>query len=114
MTAEVRLTLTPIEEIKAVVDVLAGLGIDPLHLHVDGKRSTNPRPDIHMWIRFRTDFERVCAAFEAGPVEERRACPHGQREWWATSETSARKLLIRCVSFDHHHDWEPRTAEAKR
>lgn len=98
---------TPIAEIKAVVDTLADLGIDALHLHVDGKKTTDHRPDLALWVIYRTEFLRLCEAFNAKPVE-RRWAPAGQREWFAEADTGARRLLIQCVSFEHHHDWEPR------
>ncbi|WGL50668.1 hypothetical protein P5P86_11905 [Nocardioides sp. BP30] len=105
------IVLTPIAEIKAVVDTLADLGIDPLHLHIDGQRPTDRRPSMTTWIRYRTDFERVCDAFKAKPTERRYSQP-GQREWYAESDTATRRLLIQCVSFEHHEDWQPRAVSA--
>ena len=105
------IVLTPIVEIKAVVDTLADLGVDPLHLHIDGQRPTDQRANINAWIRYRTDFERVCAVFKAKPTE-RRHCQPGQREWYAESDTVTRRLLLQCVSFEHHPDWRPREVSA--
>lgn len=105
------LVVTPISEIKAVVDTLAGLGIDPLHLHIDGQRPTDHRPNITVWVRYRTEFEATCGAFNAKAVE-RRFIQHGQREWYAESDTATRRLLIQCVSFEHHADWAPRQVSA--
>lgn len=105
MTTEV--IVTPITEIKAVIDVLADLGLDPLHLHVDGHVPTDQRPSISMWIRYRTDFFRVCEAFAVTP-RERPFTQHGARSWFAESDSVTRCLLVQCVSFEHHHDWEPR------
>lgn len=101
------LTITPIAEIKAVVDVLADLGIDALHLRADAKTVDDTRPDVSLWVTYRTEFLRVCEAFQLKPVERRYAGP-GQRAWFAERDTNDRRLLVQCVSFEHHHDWEPR------
>jgi hypothetical protein len=105
--SEETLRLTPIDEIKAVVDTFADLGIDPLHLHVDGKRPLDQRPDIRVWVRYRMEFERVIDAFGAKPKERDYRMP-GQREWFAEKDTDGRRLLLQCVSFEHHDDWQPR------
>lgn len=101
------LVITPISEIKAIVDQLVDLGVDALHLRADAKKVGDLRPDVSLWITHRTDFERVCEAFGAKPVE-RRYRQAGQREWFAEKDTGTRRLLIQCVSFEHHHDWQPR------
>ena len=110
MSEQLAIALTPIDEIKEFVDVLADMGIDPLHLHIDGHRPTDARPSISVWIRHRTEFEAICARLKAKPVERRYSQP-GQREWWAESDTTTRRLLMQCVSFEHHHDWEPRPTQ---
>ena len=101
------LRIPPIAEIKAVVDVLADLGIDALHLRADAKKVGDTRPDISLWVTYRTEFLRVCEAFGIKPVE-RIAHQPGQREWYAERDTDDRRLLVQCVSFEHHEDWEPR------
>lgn len=101
------LTTTPITEIKAIVDVLAELGIDALHFRADAKKVGDTRPDISLWITYRSEFLRVCEAFGLKPVE-RRYAGEGQRAWFAERDTDDRRLLVQCVSFEHHHDWEPR------
>lgn len=101
--------IPPVNAIKQVVDLLDELGIDPLHLHADGAKVLDARHDIKLWLRYRTDFERVCAALKAKPVE-RPHRGHGQREWYAEPDTADRRLLVQCVSFEHHPDWEAREA----
>jgi hypothetical protein len=101
------LAVTQIATIKALVDTLADLGISPLHLRVDAKHVGDHRPDISLWTQTRTDFERLCAHLKAKPAE-RRYRPVGQREWCAEHDTDERRLLLQCVSFAHHDDWEER------
>jgi hypothetical protein len=101
------LVITPIGEIKDVVDQLAELGIDALHLRADAKKVGDPRPDVSLWVTYRTEFLRVCEAFGV-KAQERRFAGAGRREWFAERDTATRRLLIQCVSFEHHHDWEPR------
>jgi len=95
-----------ITTLKELVDQLADLGIDPLHLHTDGHTNIRP-PDYRLWLRTRTDFFAVCEAFGLKPTEARWA-PEGQRSWSAAKDTDDRRLLVQCVSFEHHDDWEPR------
>lgn len=102
-----QLQITPIAETKSLVDLLADMGIDPLHLHVDGAKPLDARPNIKLWTRYRTEFFTLCERLGAKP-EERRFAPAGQREWYAESDTLTRRLLVQCVSFEHHDDWEPR------
>lgn len=102
------LTLSPITEIKALVDLLADMGLDPLHLNIDARSNLDRRPRINLWMRYRTDFETFCARIGAKPAEKRYTGGTGQREWHANSDTPARALLVQCVSFDHHPDWQPR------
>lgn len=105
------LDLPSITEVKAVVDLLADMEIDPLHLHVDGRRPMDSRPRITLWMRHRTDFMAVCDRIRVKP-QERIARTPGQREWFAEADTLARQLLIQCVSLVHHDDWEPREVPA--
>lgn len=98
------LHLVPIAEIKAIVDTLADLGIDPLHMHVDGHKPTDIRPDVQLWMRYRTDFERTCEALGAKKVEVRN-WQVGERRYSAEHDTDRRRLLIQCVSFRHHDDF---------
>ena len=65
-----------------------------------------PRVSLRLTIIGRTHYEAVCLALEAKATE--RVVQMGQRQWWAESDTSARKLLIEGVSFQHHDDWEAR------
>lgn len=99
--------LPPIAAIKAIVDTFADLGIDPLHLHSDGHKPTDRRPDLRVWCRYRTDFERVCQRLRL-KVTERRYVQTGQRAWFAEQDNADHRLLVECVSFEHHADWEPR------
>lgn len=101
------LRLTPMAEIKALIDLLAELDIDALHLRIDAKKVGDTRPDIALWTLYRTQFERLCEALKMNPTE-RRFSPPGQREWFAESDTATRRLLVQCVSFEHHPDWQPR------
>lgn len=111
-TAEQLALFLPVAEIKAVVDLLADLGLDPLHLNIDGRTPTEDRPNIRLWMRYRSDFERVCEALKAKPVE-RQAHYQGQRHWYAEADTDARRLLVQCVSLEHHPDWQPRPTKEK-
>ena len=97
----------PIAAIKAIIDTFADLGIDPLHFQADGARPTDRRPNVSVWCRYRTDFETVCARMKLKPVE-RRYVQHGQRHWYAERDTDTTRLLVQCVSLQHHDDWEPR------
>lgn len=101
------LELTPVNEIKALVDLLDSLGIDPLHLHIDGSRPTDSRPNVRLWLRYRTEFETVCKRLKLKPAE-RRYMQHGVREWNAEGDTPMRRLLVSCASLAHHPDWVPR------
>jgi hypothetical protein len=103
------LAVTQIATIKALVDTLADLGISPLHLLTNARKMSDTRPDISLWTQRRTDFEALCAHLKAKPVE-RMAHQPGQREWYAEHDTDERRLLIQCVSFPHHDDWQPREA----
>lgn len=96
--------LTPIEEVKLLVDLLDRLGITPLHLHVDTRTAT---PKANVSLASRSDFERFVEA--AGvPSVERPARVSGQREWFAEADTPGWEILVQAVSFVHHHDWKPR------
>lgn len=105
------LSLVQIDTIKGLVDVLHRLRMSPLHLHVDAKHVGDTRPDVKLWLRCRTDFEAFCAELGVRPVEARWN-PEGQRSWSAEHDTPERRLLVQCVSFQHHDDWEPRSAAA--
>lgn len=105
------LDLPPINAIKEIVDVLADMGIDPLHLNADGRKPTDGRHDIRLWLRYRTEFEAVCERLRLKPAE-RPFRQHGQREWFAVGDNDDRHLLVQCVSFEHHHDWISREASA--
>lgn len=107
-----QLTIVPTSAIKDLVDTLDGMGIDPLHLHIDGAKPLDPRPDIRLWCRYRTDFEAVCARLRLKPRERDGYGRMGQREWFAEHDDDRRRLLVQCVSFDHHPDWQPREAQA--
>jgi hypothetical protein len=100
----------PIAEVKRLVDILTDLDIEPLHLHVDGHKPTDLRPDVRLWTRTRTDYERLLDALKVKPKQrhERRYSPQGQREFYAEHDTDARRLLVQCVSLEHHDDWRPR------
>jgi hypothetical protein len=100
------MSVTPvgIGPLKALVDQLADLGIDPLHLHTDGHTEIRP-PDFRLWLRTRTDFERVCDALDLKPKRSRWD-PEGQRSYSATKDTDEARLLVQVVSFRHHDDWE--------
>lgn len=76
MTEQLALSIEtpPIAAIKAVVDVFADLGIDPLHLHVEGARPTDSRPNLSAWCRYRTDFERVCQRLQLKATERGGMC----------------------------------------
>jgi hypothetical protein len=104
-----QLAIVPTSAIKELVDILEDLGIDPLTLHIDGARPLDARPDVRLWCRYRTDFETVCERLRLKP-HERLARQHGQREWFAEHDDDRRRLLVQCVSFAHHDDWQPREA----
>lgn len=103
---------TPLAEVVAVLEVL-GCRSYTLHAtdsgywtaraHGDGAEA---RINIRLTIVGRTAFEQVCAALGAQPKE--RVIHVGQRSWFAEADTTARRLLIEGVSFQHHDDWEPR------
>lgn len=97
----------PIAAVKDLVDLLARLGLDPLHLHIDGARPLDSRPNVRLWLRHRTDFERVVTELGLRPTE-RRYVQSGQREWHAERDDDRTRLLVSCVSFEHHPDWQPR------
>lgn len=104
-----QLTLVPVTAVKAIVDRLADLGIDPLHLHIDGSKPTDARPNVRLWLRTRTDFNRFIdvPALAKKKVEERSGFSKDrQREFYVEDDTDERRLLIQCVSFPHHDDWE--------
>lgn len=102
------LSLVQIGVIKALVDQLHDLDLSPLHLRVDAKHVGDTRPDVSMWLRYRTDFERFCAAVGVKPVPARFDSAD-QRSWSAEHDTADRRLLVQCVSFKHHDDWEPKS-----
>jgi hypothetical protein len=103
------LSVVQIETIKDLVGQLHALGVSPLHLQVDAKHVGDTRPDVRLWLRYRTDFERFCAALGIH-AKESRWDPEGQRSWSAEHDMEDRRLLVQCVSFKHHADWEPRPA----
>lgn len=104
------LTHVPLGEIKALVDLLAELDVSVLHLHIDTRDMLDKRARINLWISSRTDYFRLCDHLKLTPTEKRYQ-GLGQREWWAEADTPARALLIQCVSFEHHDDWEPRAGK---
>ena len=104
------LRLVPTTVIKSVVDELVDLQVETLHLHIDGQTPTDARPSIRLWIRTRTDFELVCRAWGLKATEVRYT-PTGQRQWHAEHDTHGHRLLVQCVSFDHHPDWQPRPTD---
>lgn len=103
---------TPVATIKALVDDLARLDVTPLHLHVDTLKVGDLRPNVSLWTQTRTDFETLCDAWKMKPVE-RTYTPEGQRAWCAERDTNDRRLLVQCVSFAHHDDWQPRGTATK-
>lgn len=106
-SARQELVSTPITVVKDLVDSLAFLAVTPLHLHVDTRVMLDQRPRVNVWLATRTDYERVVAALALKSVE-RMARTSGQREWYAEDDTTARALLVQCVSFVHHADWQAR------
>ena len=105
MSEQLTIDAPPIAAIKEIVDVFAELGVDPLHLQADGARPTDRRPNLSVWCRYRTDFETVCQRLDLKPVE-RRYIQHGQRHWYAERDNDTARLLVQCVSFEHHGDWQ--------
>ena len=101
------LALVPAGRIKALVDLLHGLGIDPLHLHIDGRKVDDLRPNTRLWLRHRTDIERVRQALG---IKAKERAGHGpkQREWCAEKDDDGQRLLVQVVSLPHHPDWEER------
>ena len=102
-------TFVPIAEVKAVVDLLAELGLTPLHLQVDASHAGEARPSIRVWTRFRAEFEQVAKALGAEVREPRPAGSEGlTREYLAHVDTDRARIQVACTSRAHHHDWIPR------
>lgn len=99
------LSMVQIDAIKTLVDQLHSLNMSPLHLHVDAKHVGDTRADAKLWLRYRTDMEAFCSEFGVKIVPARWD-PEGQRSMSAIHDTDERRLLVRCVSFRHHSDWE--------
>lgn len=106
------ITVPQIAAIKGLVDLFAALDIDPLHLQADGRHPTDTRPNLSVWCRYRTDFERVCDHLRLKPVE-RQYRQAGQREWYAERDDDTVRMLVQVVSFEHHPDWLPRPTPTK-
>lgn len=100
------LSVVQIGAIKELVDQLHTLDLSPLHLHIDTKHVGDTRPDVRLWLRYRTDFERFCGELGV-KAKAARWDPEGQRSWSAEHDTEERRLLIQCVAFRHHADWQP-------
>src|SRR5688500_10394121 len=82
--------LTPIEEVKLLVDLLDRLGITPLRLHVDTRMA---RAKADLSLACRSDFERFVEA--AGVLSvERPARVSGQREWFAEVGSPGWEVLV--------------------
>jgi hypothetical protein len=108
---ETTIRVTPITELKALVDLLYELDLAPLHLHVDGRHELDDRADIRLWMTTRTQFEHVCKALGA-TAREATSHHRGERIFHAEVDTETRKLLVSCHSLDHHADWQPKGASA--
>ena len=102
----------PTQVLLALVDDLIALDVQPLHLHIDTLPVGDQRPDIRLWLRTRTDFERACTHWGIKATEKRYS-PAGQREWSATKDVDEHRLLVQVVSFQHHPDWQPRPQETR-
>lgn len=107
MSDQPTLDLPRTSGIKTIVDLLDDLGIDPLHLHCDGAKPLDSRPNVRLWLRYCTDYERVIDRLRLKSVERQYRMP-GQREWYAERDNDEMRLLVCCVSFAHHPDWEAR------
>lgn len=104
--------VTPIAELKALVDLLHELDLTPLHLHVDGRYEVAGRADIRMWMATYTQFEQVCKALGVTP-REGAAHNRSERIFHAEVDTDTRKLVVSCCSLAHHADWQPRGGETR-
>ena len=106
--------MSPLAEIVAVLDQIECRSYT-LHAtdsgywtaRAHGDELDEVRINIRLTIVGRTAFEQVCKAVGAQPKE--RVVHVGQRSWFAEADTTARRLLIEGVSFQHHHDWEIRS-----
>lgn len=100
----------PMKPIRGLVELLDEIGVVPLHLHIDGPRPTEARPDMRLWTRTRSDFLTVVDAIGVKAPrdgwERRGARRQGQRHYAAEADTDSRRLLIQCLSLTHHDDWE--------
>jgi hypothetical protein len=87
------------------LDVLAELDVTLQMLHINTRWALEGAPVVHVLVAKRSDFMRVCEHLGKAPTEAKYQ-QLGQRRWWLEHDTDERSLLIECVSFKHHDDWE--------
>lgn len=99
------LTEAPTECLAPVVDLmstLTGTGVVPASITVEWRNTDRHHPYVNVWLRYRTDLEKVAAAL--GLRVESAGGPVGQRRYWTKADGPG--VLLQAMSFRHHDDWE--------
>lgn len=97
-----------IDDVAELVGILQRLRVSPTHLYVDWHHTSDHRPDVRIHLKTRTDFERFTAELKVKPNNIRQ-WQADQVRFEANHDTATRRLLIGCVSFPHHDDWEAKS-----
>lgn len=99
------LTEAPAECLAPVVELLSVLtatGAVPASITVEWRHTDRPHPYVNVWLRYRTDLEKVAAALGLR-VESGVRVP-GQRHYWTKGDGPG--VLLQAVAHRHHDDWE--------
>lgn len=87
--------------VTSLLATLADLDVTPSSLRVEWPFTDQERPDVVLWLRTRTDFERATSALG---LKAKSAAAVGCRRLWTTADRPA--PLVQCASFPHHDDYE--------
>ena len=89
--------------VESLLTLLAALEVVPASLRVEWSFTDQerPRPEVLVWLRSRTDFERVAGALGLRTAS---AAGRNHRKLWTTADRPA--PLIQCASFPHHDDYD--------
>lgn len=93
-----------LDPVQALVGALLVEGIVPASINVEWRHTDRTHPYVNVWLRYRTDLERV--ATRLGLRVESTVRVVGQRHY--STKGDGPGLLLQAVSHRHHEDWEDR------
>ena len=97
-----------LEPVTSLLSTLAELDVTPSSLRVEWPFTDEDRPDVVLWLRTRTDFERITKSLGLRTTS---AAGVGHRKFWTTADRPA--PLVQCASFPHHDDYDTTTPTPK-